>query len=85
MAEVNNSVEEISGERLRAFIERIERLTEESKTLVEDIKEIYAEAKGNGFDTKILRKIIKIRCLDPDERVEEETLIELYLSALNNE
>jgi uncharacterized protein (UPF0335 family) len=74
--------EQVNSGQLRAFIERIERLNEEKKALGEDIKEVYAEAKGNGFDTRIIRKIISIRGQDPDKRVEEETLIDLYLAAL---
>jgi uncharacterized protein (UPF0335 family) len=74
--------EEVNSGQLRAFIERIERLNEEKKALSEDIKEVYAEAKGNGFDVKIIRKIISIRGQDPDKRSEEETLIDLYLAAL---
>jgi len=72
----------VNGGQLRAFIERIERLNEEKKALSEDIKEVYGEAKGNGFDAKIIRKIISIRNQDPDKRSEEETLIDLYLAAL---
>jgi uncharacterized protein (UPF0335 family) len=74
--------EEINSGHLRAFVERIERLNEEKKALAEDIKEVYAEAKGNGFDPKIIRKIVSIRGQDPDKRVEEETLLDLYLAAL---
>ena len=74
--------EEINSGHLRAFIERIERLNEEKKALSEDIKEVYAEAKGNGFDPKIIRKIVSIRGQDADKRIEEETLIDLYLAAL---
>jgi uncharacterized protein (UPF0335 family) len=74
--------EEVNSGQLRAFIERIERLNEEKKALSEDIKEVYGEAKANGFDVKIIRKIISIRGQDPDKRVEEETLIDLYLAAL---
>ena len=74
--------EEINAGHLRAFIERIERLNEEKKALSEDIKEVFAEAKGNGFDPKIIRKIVSIRSQDPSERSEEETLIDLYLAAL---
>jgi uncharacterized protein (UPF0335 family) len=74
--------EEINAGHLRAFIERIERLNEEKKALSEDIKEVYGEAKANGFDSKIIRKIISIRGQDPDQRTEEETLIDLYLAAL---
>jgi uncharacterized protein (UPF0335 family) len=76
--------EEINAGHLRAFIERIERLNEEKKALSEDIKEVFAEAKGNGFDPKIIRKIVSIRSQDPSERSEEETLIDLYLAALGS-
>ena len=68
--------------RLKSYVERIERLEEEKAALAEDVKEVYAEAKGNGFDTKILRKCIQIRKKDPSERSEEEALIDLYMSAL---
>ena len=74
--------EEINSGHLRAFIERIERLNEEKKALSEDVKEVYGEAKANGFDVKIIRKIISIRGQDPDQRTEEETLVDLYLAAL---
>jgi uncharacterized protein (UPF0335 family) len=76
------STDEVNSGQLRALIERIERLNEEKKALGEDIKEVYAEAKANGFDVKIIRKIISIRVQDPDKRVEEETLTDLYLTAL---
>ena len=72
----------IAGERLKSFIERIERLEEEKRTLAEDIKEVYAEAKGTGFDTKIIRQIIRIRKRDQDELDEEETLLDLYKRAI---
>src|SRR6478672_10692011 len=72
----------IAGEQLRSFIERIERLEEERKTLAEDIKEVFAEAKGNGFDTKIIREIIKIRRMDEDDLDEQETLLDIYKRAL---
>ena len=78
----SDSVEHVDGGHLRAFIERIERLEEEKRTLAEDIKEVYAEAKGNGFDVKIMRKVISLRRMDRDKRIEEETILELYLSAL---
>ena len=73
---------DVDGGHLRAFIERIERLEEEKRTLAEDIKEVYAEAKGNGFDAKIMRKIVSIRKQDRDKRREEETILDLYLAAL---
>jgi uncharacterized protein (UPF0335 family) len=68
--------------QLRSLVERIERLEEEKKTIAGDIKEVYAEAKANGFDTKIVRKVISIRKKDRHEREEEEALIETYLNAL---
>ena len=69
--------------QLKGLVERIERLEEEKKTIAADIKEIYAEAKGNGFDTKILRKVISIRKKDRHEREEEEAMLEVYLGALD--
>jgi uncharacterized protein (UPF0335 family) len=68
--------------QIRAIVERIERLEEEKKTIAADIKEVYAEAKSNGFDTKILRKVISLRKKDANELQEEEALIEVYLAAL---
>jgi uncharacterized protein (UPF0335 family) len=68
--------------QLRTIVERIERLEEEKKTIAADIKEVYAEAKGNGFDTKILRKVISLRKKDANERQEEESMIDVYLAAL---
>ncbi len=70
---------------MRAFIERIEKLEEEKKAIAEDIKEVYGEAKGTGFDTKIIRKIVSIRKQDRDKRREEEEILDLYLSALGIE
>jgi len=72
----------IAGERLRSFIERIERLEEERRTLAADIKEVYAEAKGSGFDAKIMRQIIRIRRMDKDDLDEQETLLDIYKRAL---
>lgn len=72
----------VAAERLRSFVQRIERLEEEKAGLAQDVREVYAEAKGEGFDTKVLRKIIGLRKKDPRERREEEELLELYLSAL---
>ena len=71
-----------TNDRLRLLIERIERLEEEKKTITEDIKDVYAEAKGNGFDTKVLRKVISLRKQDADERQEQEAILDLYLQAL---
>jgi uncharacterized protein (UPF0335 family) len=72
----------IAGERLKSFIERIERLEEEKRALAEDIKEVFAEAKGNGFDVKIMRQIIKIRRTDQDDLDEQEALLDTYMRAL---
>ena len=72
----------VAQDQLRSFVERIERLEEEKKTITEDIKDVYAEAKGNGFDTKILRKVISLRKQDADERQEQEAILDLYLQAL---
>lgn len=76
------SSDSVAQDQLRAFIERIERMEEEKKAIADDIKEIYAEAKGNGFDTKVLRKVIAIRKQDHSERMEQEALLDLYLAAL---
>jgi len=86
----NESVDDITSDnaqtvavgQLRAFIERIERLEEEKKTISEDIKEVYAELKGTGFDTKAVRTIIRLRKKEEHERQEEEAIIQLYKDAL---
>ena len=75
----------IAADRLRSFIERIERLEEEKKGIMDDIKDIYAEAKGTGFDTKIMRQIIRIRKMESNDRQEMEALLDLYKSALGIE
>ncbi len=72
----------VPAEVLKAFIERIERLEEEKAGTASDIKDVYAEAKGNGFDTKAIRRIIALRKKDHAERQEEESILELYLQAL---
>ncbi|MEJ2015527.1 MAG: DUF2312 domain-containing protein [Limibacillus sp.] len=72
----------ITGEQLKSFIERIERLEEEKKALSDDIREVYAEAKGNGFDTKIMRQIIRLRKMDASDRAEQEELLDLYKNAI---
>lgn len=72
----------VAGDRLKSFIERVERLEEEKKNIAEDIKEVFGEAKAVGFDTKIMRKVIKLRKQDLESRQEEEQLTELYLAAI---
>lgn len=75
----------VSGQRLKAFIERIERLEEEKAGLSEDIKDIYGESKAVGFDTKIMRKVIRLRKMDAEKRREEDELLELYKAAIGLE
>ncbi len=70
------------AKHLASFIERIERLEEDKKQVSEDIKDVYSEAKGTGYDIKIMRKIVTIRKQDKDKRREEEEILELYLAAL---
>ncbi len=72
----------IARDQLRAFIERIERLEEEKKTIADDIKDVYGEAKSMGYDTKIMRKVISLRKKDTQERLEEEAVLDTYLLAL---
>lgn len=72
----------VAREQLRSVVERIERLEEEKKVISDDIKEVYAEAKANGFDTKVLRQVIAIRRQDMSERMEADAVRDLYLHAL---
>ena len=72
----------IAAERLEVFIQRIERMEEEKAAIATDIKEIYAEAKGAGFDTKTIRQIVRLRKMDPQERQEQEALLDIYKAAL---
>ena len=74
--------EGVAGDQLRAIVERIESIEEEIKELTEGKKEIYLEAKGNGFDVKILREVIRVRKQDQKERDEQESLLDLYLQAI---
>jgi uncharacterized protein (UPF0335 family) len=73
---------EVAGDQLRAIVERIERIDEEIKELNEGKKEIYQEAKGNGFDVKVLREVIRVRKQSREERDEQESLLDLYLHAI---
>lgn len=75
----------VAGARLKAFVERIERLEEEKSAIADDIKDVYAEAKGTGFDTKTLRKIVSLRKLDTEKRREADELLDLYKSAIGME
>lgn len=77
-------INDTAQEQLKALIARVERLEEDKAIVMADIKEVYAEAKGNGFDTKIMRKIIRLRRQSAAKRQEEEALMELYLLALGS-
>src|SRR5271166_3343795 len=77
-----NHGHQFAKDHLKAFIERIERLEEEKKAIADDIRDVYAEAKGNGFDVKALRTIVRMRKQDKDERMEEETILQTYMVAL---
>lgn len=77
-----NDSQNVVGAQILAFIQRVERMEEEKKAIVDDIKEIYAEAKGNGFDTKILRLIVRRRKQDAAERAEQEALLDTYEHAI---
>jgi uncharacterized protein (UPF0335 family) len=72
----------IAAKRLRTFIERIERLEEEKAALAADIREVYAEAKSDGFDAKTMRQVVKLRKMDSSDRQEQEALLDLYKAAL---
>lgn len=72
----------IAKDQLKAFVERIERLEEEKKALADDIRDVYAEAKGNGFDVKALRTVVRLRKQDSQERREHEAILETYMHAL---
>lgn len=73
----------ISAQRLKSFVERVERLEEEKAALAGDIREVYAEAKGAGFDVKVLRQVVRLRKLDKADRQQQEALLETYLRALD--
>ncbi|MHC8510166.1 MAG: DUF2312 domain-containing protein [Rhodospirillales bacterium] len=79
MAEVGG----VAGERLRSFVERIERLEEEKSALAADVRDVYSEAKGAGFDVKVLRQILRLRKMDQADRREQEELLNIYLRALD--
>lgn len=72
----------VAGERLRSFVERIERLEDEKREVAGQIKEVYQEAKGEGFDVKVLRQLIRLRRMKPHERGEQEELLKIYMTAI---
>jgi uncharacterized protein (UPF0335 family) len=79
---IGHNSEQVSKDQLKAFVERVERLEEEKKELSDDIKDVFLEAKGNGFDVKALRAVIKLRKKDREVLAEEKAFLDLYLSAL---
>ena len=79
---MTNDVDGIAGDRLKSFVDRVERLEVEREALVMDIREVFAEAKSTGFDVKILRQIIKLRKMDANERQEQEEILDVYKRAL---
>ena len=76
---------EVAGDRLRTIIERIERLEEEKRALSEDIREVYSEAKGAGFDVKVIRQVVRLRKMDATDRSEMEHILDVYKRALGME
>lgn len=82
MSEPSTGHNGVSGDHLRSLIERVERLETEKRAVADDIKDIYAEAKGNGFDAKIIRKIVAMRRMDRDKREEEQAILDVYMNAL---
>jgi uncharacterized protein (UPF0335 family) len=78
----SGAVTTVAAGQLRAFIERIERLEEEKQTIADDIKDVYAECKGTGFDVKAVRQLVRIRKQDQAERQEAEAVLDLYMAAL---
>lgn len=78
----HNSTTQLAADQLKSVIKRIERLEEEKKAISDDIRDVYAEAKGNGYDVKALRTIVRMRNQDPNERAEQESILEAYQQAL---
>ena len=78
----NSAGAKVAKDQLKAFVERVERLEEEKKTIADDIRDVFAEAKGNGFDVKALRTVIRLRKQDVNERKEQEAILETYMHAL---
>lgn len=80
--ETDTAATRFAVDQLKAFVERVEKLEEEKKAIGDDIRDVYAEAKGNGFHVKALRQIIKLRRMEPHEREEEDAILETYMHAL---
>ncbi|TIV36361.1 MAG: DUF2312 domain-containing protein [Mesorhizobium sp.] len=80
--EITETSQTVAAGQLRAIIERIERLNEEAKAIGDDKKDIFAEARGTGFDTKAIKQLIRLRAMDPTKRQEEESILDLYKAAM---
>lgn len=78
----HNSAGAVARDQLKSIVERIERLEEEKKTISDDIKDVYGEAKANGYDTKALRKLVAIRKIDQNDRMEQEAILDTYMAAM---
>ncbi|MGO7856838.1 DUF2312 domain-containing protein [Rhizobium ruizarguesonis] len=85
MDDIETNTQSVAAAELRAFIERIERLEEEKQTIADDIKDVFGEAKGRGYDTKAMKTIVRLRKKDANERLEEESILQTYMSALGME
>ena len=83
MSSIGHNSGGVSGDRLKTIIARIEKLESEKSNITESIKDVYAEAKGDGFDTPTIRKIVRLRRVDEQKRREDQELLDLYISALN--
>jgi len=81
-AEDNQPAHRFAKDRLKAFVERVEKLEEEKKAISDDVRDVYAEAKANGYDVKALRTVVKLRKMDVNERKEQEAVLETYMHAL---
>ena len=81
-AEKEQASVRFAKDQLKAFVERIEKLEEEKKTISDDIRDVYAESKANGFDVKALRAIVRLRKIEPTEREEQDAILETYMNAL---
>ena len=81
-AEANQPAHRFAKDRLKAFVERVEKLEEEKKAISDDVRDVYAEAKANGYDTKALRTVVKLRKMDVKDRKEQEAVLETYMHAL---
>ena len=85
MADGSNATDNVAADQLRLFIERVERLEEEKKGIADDIRDVYAEAKSQGYDAKIMRQIVRLRKMEPHDRQEMEAILDTYKAALGLE